>query len=53
MTNVSINGRVMILKTKLLSQITNICSLLYVPDHFIYEVDNIFFLNFGGVKEND
>ena len=41
--NVSINGRVMILKTKLLSQITNICSLLYIPDHFIYEVDKIFF----------
>ena len=33
----------MIVKTKLLSQIINICSLLYVPDHFIYEVNKIFF----------
>ena len=41
--NVSLNGRVMILKTKLLSQIINICSLLHVPNTFICEVDKLFF----------
>ena len=46
--NISIHGRVMILKTKLLSQIINICSLLYVPDTFICEVDKIFFEFLGG-----
>ena len=39
----TIFGRVMILKTLVLSQIINICHVIYIPDSFINHVDYIFF----------
>ena len=45
-----ISGRVMILKTLVLSQRINICSVIYVPDSFINHVDDIFFLILMGEK---
>ena len=39
----TIFGRVLILKTLVLSQIINICSVIYVPESFISLVDDIFF----------
>ena len=35
-------GRVMILKTLVLSQIINICSVIYAPESFINHADDIF-----------
>ena len=50
--NLTLFGKVVILKTLVLSQIVNICSVIYVPDNFIKEVDALFF-NFYGKKVND
>ena len=36
-------GKVMVLKTLVLSKIINICSVIHVPDTFITEVDALFF----------
>ena len=41
--NLTIFGRVMILKTMILSQIINICSAVYVSNSFIQQVDELFF----------
>ena len=36
-------GKIIVLKTMVLSQILNICSTVYMPDYFIKQVDSIFF----------
>ena len=41
--NLTLFGKVVILKTLVLSKIVNICSVIYVPDNFIKEVDALFF----------
>ena len=41
--NMTIFGKVMVLKTLVLSKIINICSVIHVPDTFITEVDALFF----------
>ena len=41
--NITIFGKVMVLKTLVLSKIINICSVIHIPDTFIKEVDALFF----------
>ena len=41
--NLTLFGKVVILKTLVLSKIVNICSVIYIPDNFIKEVDALFF----------
>ena len=41
--NMTIFGRVMVLKTLVLSKIINICSVIHIPDSFIKKVDALFF----------
>ena len=52
--NMTIFGKVMVLKTLVLSKIINICSVIHIPDTFIKEVDALFcFLSFSGEKEKE
>ena len=48
--NLTLFGKVVILKTLVLSKIVNICSVIYIQDNFIKEVDALFFFNFYGEK---
>ena len=47
--NLTIFWKVTVLKTLVISQIINLCGMVYVPESIINEIDSIF-LNFYGVR---
>ena len=41
--SISIKGKIVIIKTLILSRIINICNMVYVPQHFIQKIHQMLF----------
>ena len=47
----SLVGKIVVLKSLILSQIINICTVIYIPDWFIEKVDKLFFTFLWGTNK--